>query len=91
MAESDILYELKKAFLINNVVKNVNLEIEYSSGENGELEFESVRVNDNTLTLEEKLNVEKQLENGVEEDIVKVLYNYYAYKGIIFLPNHYQI
>jgi hypothetical protein len=71
----------------------VNLEVEYSAGESpNEIEFEAIRVSDkNNLSLEEKKKVEKILECGLEETLVKKLVYHYKGSGIVFSPNHYDI
>lgn len=87
---SNILYRLTKNFIINETVRTVKLEVEYSSGPNGELEFEAIHPNDESLTQEEESEIRSQLENGQEEDLVNLLANYYRSKQIPFNKNHYE-
>ena len=87
---SNILYRLTKNFILNETVRTVKLEIEYSTGPNGELEFETVYPSDESLTPEEETEIRSQLENGQEEDIANLLANYYRSKKVTFNKNHYE-
>lgn len=69
----------------------VDLEVSYSGGENGELEFEGIHVaeevcDDNEVMVAE---IEKQLENGLEAELVEGLAAYYKAVGIEFVNPHY--
>ena len=69
----------------------VELEVSYSGGENGELEFEGIHVaeevcDDNEVMVAE---IEKQLENGLEAVLVEGLDVYYKAIGIDFVNPHY--
>ena len=69
----------------------VELEVSYSGGENGELEFEGIHVaeevcDDNEVMVAE---IEKQLENGLEAELVEGLAVYYKAIGIDFMNPHY--
>jgi hypothetical protein len=69
----------------------VDLEVSYSGGENGELEFEGIRVaeevcDDNEVMVAE---IEKHLECGLEAELVGGLAVYYKAIGIEFVNPHY--
>jgi hypothetical protein len=71
----------------------VIVDITYSAGENGELEFEYAEINaanNSTLTEDQIRTSNKVLECGLEEDYVRALVSIYKREGIAFLPNHYE-
>ena len=83
-----VIFELKKPF--EGISDELILDIEYSGGENDELEFESIRVsNDNTsLTKEQISEIESILECGYTEDIISELTEYYKDSGIEFTSSY---
>lgn len=72
--------------------ENVLVDIEYSGGENDELEFSFAQVSeDNSFDSEKERVLNKVLECGREEDLVKDLIEYYKKEGVInFIPGEYQ-
>ena len=85
--ENEIVYQVA----IEVEAKPVIVDICYSAGENGSLEFEYSEVSEeNGFTDERKQEFNKILECGMEEKIVKYLVTYYDIKNKDFDPNHYQ-
>lgn len=73
--------------------REVIVDITYSAGEAGELEFEYTEVkseSNTTLTEDQIQTSNKVLECGLEEDYVRSLVAIYRREGIAFLPNHYE-
>jgi hypothetical protein len=73
--------------------REVVIDITYSAGEAGELEFEYAQVEEAqnpNLTEDQIRTCNKVLECGREEDYVRALVSIYKREGIAFLPNHYE-
>jgi hypothetical protein len=73
---------------------NITIEVSYSAGEDDTLEFEYSEVTQKSnphLTEDEIQAVNKILECGKEEDVVRLLNDFYTDTEIKFLPNHYTI
>ena len=73
--------------------REVIVDITYSAGEAGELEFEYAEVkseSNTTLTEDQIQTSNKVLECGLEEDYVRALVSIYRREGIAFSPNHYE-
>ena len=88
LTKNEIVYQV----LVPIENKPVIVDISYSAGDKGELEFEYSEVSEDNAFDEEKTRVlNKVLECGMEEQIVKYLFTYYDIKNIEFDPNHYQI
>lgn len=86
--ENEIVYQVSVP--IEN--KPVIVDISYSTGDKGELEFEYSEVSEDNAFDEETTRVfNKVLESGMEERIVNYLAMYYDVKNLDFDPNHYQI
>jgi uncharacterized protein YkvS len=70
----------------------VLVDITYSGGENDELEFEYAQVSEeNSFDYEKEQTLNKVLENGAVEDLVKTLMDHYQKEGVInFVPGEYQ-
>jgi hypothetical protein len=70
----------------------VLVDITYSGGENDELEFEYAQVSEeNSFDYEKEQTLNKVLENGAEEYLVKTLMDHYQKEGVInFIPGEYQ-
>jgi hypothetical protein len=71
--------------------KPVIVDITYSASENGSLEFEYAQVSEENGFDEYRVNeLNKILECGVEENIVRYLETYYEVNNINFDPNEYS-
>jgi hypothetical protein len=91
---------IKPFFTENNTIYQVVIEIEakpvivditYSASENGSLEFEYSQVSEENTFSEDRIReLNKILECGMEEKIVKYLATYYDINNIEFDTNHYQ-
>ena len=83
-----VIFELKKSF--EGISEEVILDIEYSGGENDELEFEAIYIsNDNTsLTKEQISEIESILDSGCREDIANELSDYYKGSDITFITGY---
>lgn len=93
IAETDLVRYIEDWFdgIIN---ASVTVSIDYSAGENGVIEFESAIVtseSNESLTEEQIQEANKILENGREEEYVKMLSEYYIFSGVKFNANHYVI
>ena len=86
--ENETVYQV----VIEVETKPVIVDITYSAGENGSLEFEYSQVSEENGFSEYRRNeLDKILECGMEENIVRYLVTYYDVNNIDFDPNHYQI
>ena len=84
-----IIYQFEDSIEGHKVI----VDITYSTGEAGELEFEFAEVKEDenlTLTEDQIRTYNKVLECGREEDYVRELDLIYSQLGIAFLPNHYE-
>ena len=89
--DNGIVYYIEDTF--EGLDHPVTVSIEYSGGENDELEFEwaTASKESNPWFTEEQLKlVNKTLECGLEERYVNELEAFYANTDIKFSPNHYE-
>jgi hypothetical protein len=91
----ELIYELKKTYTLEND-KNVeaNISICYSGNdEENSIEFVYAEVNPKTnphLSIDETRQINKQLECGLEEEIVIELKTIYQNADFNFIPGEYE-
>ena len=85
-----VVYEMMHTF---ESIGEVTIDVVYSSGEFGEFEFECsvVDIEKNMrLDPEQIIALNKELECGLEEELVSRLIDFYMTSDLLFSPNDYQ-